>query len=236
MEDKNVVNYTSTASRPAAFAVLMRDVYAWMALALSLTGLMAMFVVQQPQLLQLIFFNRFVFYGLLLAEVGLVMYLSACLMEMSFAKAGILFVLYSILNGATLSCVFFVYTTESIAVTFFVTAGMFGALALLGTFIKRDISSFGRFLYMALIGLIIASVVNLFFASSTLYWITTYAGVFIFIGLTVYDTKKIRELLYLYGEERNEESMKMALIGSLQLYLDFINLFLYLLRIFGRRR
>ncbi|MCG2647427.1 Bax inhibitor-1/YccA family protein [Alloprevotella tannerae] len=236
MEDKNVVNYTSTASRPAAFAALMRDVYAWMALALSLTGLMAMFVVQQPQLLQLIFFNRFVFYGLLLAEVGLVMYLSAYLMEMSFAKAGILFVLYSILNGATLSCVFFVYTTESIAVTFFVTAGMFGALALLGTFIKRDLSSFGRFLYMALIGLIIASVVNLFFASSTLYWITTYAGVFIFIGLTVYDTKKIRELLYLYGEERNEESMKMALIGSLQLYLDFINLFLYLLRIFGRRR
>ena len=225
MEDKNVVNYTSTASRPAAFAALMRDVYAWMALALSLTGLMAMFVVQQPQLLQLIFFNRFVFYGLLLAEVGLVMYLSACLMEMSFAKAGILFVLYSILNGATLSCV-----------SFFVTAGMFGALALLGTFIKRDLSSFGRFLYMALIGLIIASVVNLFFASSTLYWITTYAGVFIFIGLTVYDTKKIRELLYLYGEERNEESMKMALIGSLQLYLDFINLFLYLLRIFGRRR
>ena len=236
MEDKNVVNYTSTASRPAAFAVLMRDVYAWMALALSLTGLMAMFVVQQPQLVQLIFANRFVFYGLLLAEVGLVMYLSAYLMEMSFAKAGILFVLYSILNGATLSCVFFVYTTESIAVTFFVTAGMFGALALLGTFIKRDLSSFGRFLYMALIGLIIASVVNLFFASSTLYWITTYAGVFIFIGLTVYDTKKIRELLYLYGEERNEESMKMALIGSLQLYLDFINLFLYLLRIFGRRR
>lgn len=236
MEDKNVVNYTSTASRPAVFAALMRDVYAWMALALSLTGLMAMFVVQQPQLVQLIFANRFVFYGLLLAEVGLVMYLSACLMEMSFAKAGILFVLYSILNGATLSCVFFVYTTESIAVTFFVTAGMFGALALLGTFIKRDLSSFGRFLYMALIGLIIASVVNLFFASSTLYWITTYAGVFIFIGLTVYDTKKIRELLYLYGEERNEESMKMALIGSLQLYLDFINLFLYLLRIFGRRR
>lgn len=236
MEDKNVVNYTSTASRPAAFAALMRDVHAWMALALSLTGLMAMFVVQQPQLVQLIFANRFVFYGLLLAEVGLVMYLSACLMEMSFAKAGILFVLYSILNGATLSCVFFVYTTESIAVTFFVTAGMFGALALLGTFIKRDLSSFGRFLYMALIGLIIASVVNLFFASSTLYWITTYAGVFIFIGLTVYDTKKIRELLYLYGEERNEESMKMALIGSLQLYLDFINLFLYLLRIFGRRR
>ena len=236
MEDKNVVNYTSTASRPAAFAALMRVVYAWMALALCLTGLMAMFVVLQPQLLQLIFFNRFVFYGLLLAEVGLVMYLSACLMEMSFAKAGILFVLYSILNGATLSCVFFVYTTESIAVTFFVTAGMFGALALVGTFIKRDISSFGRFMYMALIGLIIASVVNLFFASSTLYWITTYAGVFIFIGLTVYDTKKIRELLYLYGEERNEESMKMALIGSLQLYLDFINLFLYLLRIFGRRR
>lgn len=142
MEDKNVVNYTSTASRPAAFAALMRDVYAWMALALSLTGLMAMFVVQQPQLLQLIFFNRFVFYGLLLAEVGLVMYLSACLMEMSFAKAGILFALYSLLNGATLSCVFFVYTTESIAVTFFVTAGMFGALALLGTFIKRDLSSF----------------------------------------------------------------------------------------------
>lgn len=214
----------------------MRDVYAWMALALSLTGLMAMFVAQQPQLVQFIFLNRIVFYGLLLAEVGIVIYLSARLMEMSFAKAGILFVIYSILNGATLSCIFFVYTSESIAATFFVTAGMFGVLALLGTFIKRDLSSFGRFLYMALIGLILASVVNLFFASSTLYWITTYAGVFIFIGLTVYDTKKIRELLYLFGEERNEESMKVALIGSLQLYLDFINLFLYLLRIFGRRR
>lgn len=236
MEDKDVINYSSTASRPAAFATLMRDVYAWMALALSLTGLMAMFVVQQPQLFQFILFNRFVFYGLLFAELGLVIYLSACLMDMSFAKAGILFALYSLLNGATLSYLFFLYTTESIAVTFFVTAGMFGALALVDTFIKRDISSFGRFMYMALIGLIIASVVNLFFASSTLYWITTYAGVFIFIGLTVYDTKKIRELLSLYGEERNEESMKMALIGSLQLYLDFINLFLYLLRIFGRRR
>ena len=113
MEDKNVVNYTSTTSRPAAFSALMRDVYAWMALALSLTGLMAMFVAQQPQLVQFIFLNRIVFYGLLLAEVGIVIYLSARLMEMSFAKAGILFVIYSILNGATLSCIFFVYTSEA---------------------------------------------------------------------------------------------------------------------------
>lgn len=143
--------------------------------------------------------------------------------------------IYSILNGATLSCIFFVYTSESIAATFFVTAGMFGVLALLGTFIKRDLSSFGRFLYMALIGLILASVVNLFLPALPYIGLrrTQVCSSLLALRSTI---QKIRELLYLFGEERNEESMKVALIGSLQLYLDFINLFLYLLRIFGRRR
>lgn len=213
----------------------MRNVYIWMTLALAVTGLTAAYVSSSPAILQYVFSGSTIWF-LAIAELALVWYLSAQIMKISFSTAGILFVLFSVLNGVTLSSIFLVYTMESIAQTFYITAGTFGAMSLTGFFIKKDLSTMGRFLIMALIGLIIASIVNLFMQSSTLMWITTYAGVLIFCGLTAYDTQKIKNMLIMYGSEANEGTLKIALMGSLTLYLDFINLFIYLLRIFGSRR
>ena len=164
----------------------------------------------------------------------LVWYVSARIMSLSFTTATGLFMLYSLLNGLTLSVLFAVYTRSSIASTFFITAGTFGAMSLYGYFTKKDLSSWGNILIMAVIGLIIASVVNMFMQSSMMYWIITYAGVLIFVGLTAYDTQKIKQMLA--NQEINEQTQKLALLGALSLYLDFINLFLYLLRIFGDRK
>ena len=155
---------------------------------------------------------------------------------MSFATAGIVFLVYSVLNGVLFSTIFLAYTMGSIASTFFITAGTFGAMSLVGYFIKKDLSAIGRFLMMALIGLIIATVVNIFIQSSLLMWICTICGVLLFSGLTAYDTQKIKHMFLMHGAEMNESTMKLALMGSLTLYLDFINLFLYLLRIFGDRK
>ncbi len=174
--------------------------------------------------------------GLLLAEVALVFVLSAAINKISFPVAGILFVAYSILNGVTLSSILLVYTFESVASTFFITAGTFGAMALYGHFTNKDLSKWGSILLMALIGIIIASIVNIFLKSSGLAMIIPYVGVLIFVGLTAYDTQKIKNMISVYGDEVNDTSMKVALIGSLELYLDFINLFIYLLRILGKSR
>ena len=222
--------------RSLSFPSLMRSVYIWMALALAVTGLTAMTIATQPQIVYAIFANRAIFWMLILAELGMVIYLSARIMSMSFATAGIVFVVYALLNGVTLSSLFMAYTAESIAQTFFVTAGTFGAMAVIGFLVKRDLSAIGRFFYMALIGLIIATVANAFFHNSGLAMICNYAGVFIFSGLTAYDTQKIKNMLVQFGDRRDETVMKLALLGSLSLYLDFINLFLYLLRFLGNRR
>lgn len=222
--------------RSLSFPSLMRSVYIWMALALAVTGLTAMTIATQPQIVYAIFANRAIFWMLLLAELGMVIYLSARIMSMSFATAGIVFVVYALLNGVTLSSLFIAYTAESIAQTFFVTAGTFGAMAVIGFLVKRDLSAIGRFFYMALIGLIIATVANAFFHNSGLAMICNYAGVVIFSGLTAYDTQKIKNMLVQFGDRRDETVMKLALLGSLSLYLDFINLFLYLLRFLGNRR
>lgn len=222
--------------RSLSFPSLMRSVYIWMALALAVTGLTAMTIATQPQIVYAIFANRAIFWMLLLAELGMVIYLSARIMSMSFATAGIVFVVYALLNGVTLSSLFMAYTAESIAQTFFVTAGTFGAMAVIGFLVKRDLSAIGRFFYMALIGLIIATVANTFFHNSGLAMICNYAGVVIFSGLTAYDTQKIKNMLVQFGDRRDETVMKLALLGSLSLYLDFINLFLYLLRFLGNRR
>jgi membrane protein len=222
--------------RSLSFPSLMRSVYIWMALALAVTGLTAMTIATQPQIVYAIFANRAIFWMLLLAELGMVIYLSARIMSMSFATAGIVFVVYALLNGVTLSSLFMAYTAESIAQTFFVTAGTFGAMAVIGFLVKRDLSAIGRFFYMALIGLIIATVANAFFHNSGVAMICNYAGVVIFSGLTAYDTQKIKNMLVQFGDRRDETVMKLALLGSLSLYLDFINLFLYLLRFLGNRR
>lgn len=219
----------------STFSSLVSKVYLWMTMALAITGLTAYYVANSGLVFTLAN-SAGIFWGLLIAELAVVWILSANIMRLSFPVAGIMFALYSILNGATCSFILLAYTAESIATTFFVTAGTFGAMSLVGAFVKKDLSSIGRMLMMALIGIIIATIVNIFVASSTLSWAITYIGVLIFCGLTAYDTQKMKEMLYQYQHTGDENVLKIALMCSLSLYLDFINLFLYLLRIFGGRR
>lgn len=234
MENEIKIGSPVLTGAQSAYRALMRKVYLWMTLALTVTGLTSFYIASNPGMLQAIFTSRGAFWLLVIAELALVFILSARIMRMSFATAGIMFVAYSVLNGVTMSFIFIAYTQNSIAGAFFVTAGTFLAMSLVGYATKRDLSSFGSMFLMALIGLIIASVVNIFWANSVLYWVITYVGVLLFVGLTAYDTQKIKYMLQAYGDEVNESTQKLALLGSLTLYLDFINLFLYILRIFGR--
>jgi FtsH-binding integral membrane protein len=213
---------------------VMQRVYAWMTAGLLLTGAVAMFVAGSPALTSIIFGNPFLFFGLFIVQIAAVIGLSAGINRMSPAAATAIFIGYAALNGLTLSAIFLAYTTESIAGTFFATAGTFGAVSAYGYFTKRDLSGMGSFLFMALIGLLLATVVNIFWANSTLYWIITYAGVLIFVGLTAWDTQKIKRMAAQVNDETS--AGRLAVLGALTLYLDFINLFLYLLRILGGRR
>lgn len=217
-----------------AFPVLMRKVYVWMTLALAITGFTAYGVANSPGLLQAIYTNQILFWGLIIAEFGLVIGVSAAINRLSLTTATLMFVLYSVINGALLSYVFLAYTSTSVATVFFITAGTFGAMAFLGYTTKTDLSSMGKLLFMALIGLVIATIVNFFVKSSGLTLLLSYIGVLVFVGLTAYDTQKIKQML-LQAPDTGEGAQKVALLGALSLYLDFINLFLYLLRIFGRR-
>ena len=218
-----------------AFPALMRKVYVWMTLALVLTGITAYGVASSPSLMMTIFQTPAIMWGLIIAELIIVIAISAAINRLSLTTATLLFVLYSVLNGATLSLIFVVYTMSSIANVFFITAGTFGVMAAYGYFTKRDLSSWGKLLLMALIGLIIATLVNVFLVKSSGFdLILSYAGVLIFVGLTAYDTQKIKQMLAMQTD-MGEGAQKVALLGALSLYLDFINLFLYLLRIFGRR-
>ncbi len=218
-----------------AFPALMRKVYVWMTLALVLTGITAFGVASSPSLMMTIFQTPAIMWGLIIAELAIVIAISAAINRLSLTTATLLFVLYSVLNGATLSLIFAVYTMSSIANVFFITAGTFGVMAAYGYFTKRDLSSWGKLLLMALIGLIIATLVNVFLVKSSGFdLILSYAGVLIFVGLTAYDTQKIKQMLAMQTD-MGEGAQKVALLGALSLYLDFINLFLYLLRIFGRR-
>ena len=217
------------------FSALMRKVYTWMALALTITGFTAYYVASSPAILQAIMTNKILFFGLLIGELALVWGVSAAINRLSLTTATLLFILYSILNGVTMSFIFLAYTMTSIASVFFITAGTFAAMSLYGYFTKADLSKMGQILFMALIGLIIATIVNLFIKSSGLTMILSYVGVLIFVGLTAWDTQKIKQMLQL-APDTGESAQKVALMGALSLYLDFINLFLYLLRIFGNSR
>ncbi len=231
-------DFTITDARSqSVFAALMRKVYVWMALALIVTGLTAYYVASNANLFYQIFqANSYMIWVLIIAEFAVVFILSAAINKLSFMMAGLLFIFYSILNGVVLSSIFIVYTATSIASTFFITAGTFAAMSVYGYVTKRDLSSMGKILIMLLIGIIIATVVNIFVQSTGLQMIVNYIGVLVFVGLTAYDTQKIRVMLQEYGDEVNSSTQKLALLGSLSLYLDFINLFLYLLRILGDRR
>lgn len=226
----------TTPRLEGAFTTLLQQVYAWMAGGLALTGVIAWWVSQSPAMLNLVFGNQAVFFGLILLELGLVFGLSWGLTRLSATMATGGFLLYAAINGVTMAFIFLAYTQESIASTFLVTGGTFAAISMYGYTTKRDLSTWGTYLFMALIGLILASVVNIFLQSSALSWVTTYAGVLIFVGLTAYDTQKIKEMSAHIDARDSENFQKMAIMGALRLYLDFINLFLYLLRIFGKRR
>ncbi|MCI6129825.1 Bax inhibitor-1/YccA family protein [Prevotella sp.] len=218
-----------------AFPALMRKVFVWMTLALAITGLTAYGVATSPTILSLIFSSKVTFFGLIIAEFALVFAISGAINRLSLSTATMLFILYSVINGATLSSIFFAFSVATISKVFFITAGTFGAMALVGYTTKTDLTSMGKLLFMALLGIIIASVVNMFVASSGLDLILSYVGVLVFVGLTAYDTQKIKQMCQA-APDASESSQKLALIGALSLYLDFINLFLYLLRIFGNNR
>ena len=216
-----------------AFPALMRKVYVWMALALALTGLTAYGIANNTNLAFTLISNRALFWGIAIAEFALVVFLSARIQKLSLSTATLSFLLYSVLNGVTMSIIFLAFTASSIATTFYITAGTFGVMAVYGYVTKTDLSKWGNILRMALLGLIVALVVNIFLHNSMLDLIISGIGVILFTGLTAYDSQKIKTALALQ-EYPDENAQKIALIGALNLYLDFINLFLYLLRFFGR--
>jgi FtsH-binding integral membrane protein len=214
----------------------IRSVYNWMAIGLALTGFVAFYVASNPTLLNLIYRNQILFFGLIIAELGLVFWISARIQRMQASTATALFVLYSALNGATLSFIFIFYTRASIASTFFVCAATFIACSIYGWTTKRDLTSLGGFLMMGLIGIIIASLVNIFIRSSAMHMIISYIGVLVFVGLTAYDTQSLKAMAVSQPADVGASAIrKGAILGALKLYLDFINLFLMLLRILGNR-
>jgi FtsH-binding integral membrane protein len=224
--DQVLVRGTTDAERR-----FMAAVYRWMTLGLALTALVAWTVAGSEAALALVLGNRIVFFGLILAELGLVFAISAGAARMSAGTAGGLFLLYSALNGATLSVVLLAYTGSSVALAFVSTAATFGTMSVYGTVTKRDLSSWGSFLFMGLVGVVIASLVNLFLQSSMISWVVSCMGVLVFTGLAAYDTQKLRALARAGGG-----TASLPVRGALSLYLDFVNLFLSLLRLLGNRR
>ena len=208
-------------------------VYGWMSLGLLTTAAVSYWVVNTPAMLKFIFSSRWIFFGLLIGELILVGYLSAAINKISTKSAQILFFLYAGLNGLTLSFIFLVYTASSIASTFLVTALTFGVMSVYGYTTKKDLTGMGNFMLMGLLGIIIASLVNIFLHSPAVYWVVTYIGVFVFVGLAAYDAQRIKNMAQEGLSGSNYQ--KAAILGALAVYLDFINLFLFLLRIMGRR-
>lgn len=224
--------YPRTASQVVVKQnALIRQVYAWMGGGLAVTAFMALVTLSSPAILEAVFGNRLVFYGLMIGELALVFTLSGAINKLSATTATLIFIAYSALNGVTLSVVVLAYTANSITSTFVITGGMFGAMSVYGYMTKKDLTSWGSFLFMGLIGVVIASVVNIFVGSSAVSWIISGIGVIVFTGLTAYDTWKIKEMA-----AQGTEGRKPAILGALTLYLDFINLFLMLLRFTGNRR
>lgn len=215
-------------------AQLIRKVYTWMFAALLITAGVAYRVSSSEQLLGMIFSSKMSFYGLIIAQIGIVWYLSSRIQTLTLLTATILFAAYSVLMGVTMSAIFVVYTQASISSTFLITACTFGVMSLYGYTTKKDLTSWGGILLMGVVGIIIASLVNIFLASSMFEFIISCVGVLIFVGLTAYDTQKIKGMLQ--NQTDDEQGQKIALLGSLTLYLDFINLFLFLLRLLGSRK
>jgi FtsH-binding integral membrane protein len=229
-----------SVSRPSTEVVVndfVRSVYNWMCIGLALTGVTAFFVSNNETMRHLVFGNQLIFFGLIIAELVMVFSLVSRVNKMSASTATSLFVVYSVLNGVTLSFVFLVYTSASIVSTFFICSATFLACSIYGWTTKRDLTSFGGFLLMGLFGIIIASLVNMFIRSSAMHMLISYIGVFVFVGLTAYDTQKLKNMALSQPAGLDGAVIrKGAIMGALSLYLDFINLFLFLLRILGQGR
>jgi uncharacterized protein len=225
--------FRTAAVTPERVTTFLRKVYGWMVVGLGITAATAYAVSSSPALVQGIFGNPILFFGLIIGELGLVFFLSARVAKLAPQTAAMLFILYSALNGATLSMILLAYTGTSIATTFAVTAGMFGALALFGTTTKRSLAGVGQFFFMGLIGLLLASLVGLFWKNDTLQFVISVVGVLVFTGLTAWDAQRLKAMAATVPEERFGS---YAVVGALSLYLDFINLFLILLRFSGGRR
>jgi FtsH-binding integral membrane protein len=204
-----------------------------MMVGLAVTGLIALFTATSPSMVALIYDNPYIFFGLLILQIILVVTLSAAIMRLPTGVATTIFIVYAALTGITLSGIFLYFSTDSLASTFFVTAGTFGVMGFYGYTTKRDLTRIGNLALMALLGLILATVVNFFIQNTAVYWITTYLGVLIFVALIAYDTQKLKRLS---ATSAGDTARRLSLLGALMLYLDFINLFLFLLRIFGRQR
>ncbi len=236
MDQDYISRYTTSPDQTEAKVsrTFLLNVYNWMAIGLAITGFVAYLV---SEFIVPYFFAKyiFVFYGLLIFELIFVFALSWAINKIPAIIAILGFFFYAFLNGLTMSVVFMVYTSASVYMTFFVCAGMFAGMSIFGYITKIDLSRFGSFLYMGLIGVVLGSVVNLFWANSTLYWLITYVGIFVFVGLTAYDTQQIKRMAQ-EVDGSSEEGKKGAIMGALKLYLDFINLFLLLLRLMGSRR
>ncbi|MDE7469075.1 MAG: Bax inhibitor-1/YccA family protein [Desulfovibrionaceae bacterium] len=227
--DKSISNITTLST-------YLSSVFRYMAGGLCITAFISYFTIQSPTFMASLINNPFLYIALLVIEVVVAMYLSLRISTFSAQKATTIFILYSALNGITLAPLLFFYTGASVVKTFFICAGMFGAMSIYGHSTKRDLTSWGSFLFMGLIGIIIASLANFFFKSSAVNAAITYIGVFIFLGLTAYDVQKLKE----FGQNMPTDNPTVAhrgiILGALTLYLDFINLFIYLLRIFGNLR
>jgi len=223
-----------SAGQDAFVQQFMTRTYGWMTAGLALTAIIALFVASSPDLVREVFGNRILFYGIIIAEFLLVIGLSAAINRLSPIVATLGFLFYAALNGVTLSMILLVYTAASVASTFFITTLTFGGMALYGTITKRDLTAMGSFMVMGLWGLVIASLVNLFFQSSMIQWVLGYVGVIVFTGLTAWDAQKIKALA-IATQDDEQSASKASIMGALTLYLDFINLFLSLLRILGRR-
>ena len=235
--DPNTMPYPmSRAHLDEVFPTIMRTVYAWMFVGLLITTAVAVFVVNTPALMRVIFGTPLVFFGIIIGEFALVIAIMSGINRLAPGTALLLFFLYSGLNGLTISTIFFAYQLGQVALAFIASACLFAAMSIIGYSTKKDLSGWGRYLFIALVGIIIASVVNLFLANGVLDWIVTYVGVFVFLGLTIYDTQRIRkwtEQLLASGSGEAAIS-RMGVLGALRLYLDFINLFLMILRLTRR--
>jgi uncharacterized protein len=215
---------------------IIKNVYLWMTAGLALTGVVAFGISSNQSIMMALISNSALFFGIIIAELGLVIYLSARIRKMSASAATLAFVLYAFLNGITLSVIFLAYTGTTISLAFFTSSATFGAMSLYAMTTKRDLSGMGHYLMMGVLGIIVVSIINIFLKSPAVYYMISYVGVLVFMGLTAYDTQKILSWSRNSGSVSEEQYIKFSIMGALKLYLDFINIFLFMLRIFGRKR